>query len=374
MLESDGAAAMDSSIAASNTDDGSVAIGGTTANAIGENEDGAAAIAAGNAFAFRNDDGEMPIGTGNAAIDGNENVTAMGSAPLNYNENENGIQVVNPAVQDVQVGQANAKDTGIAQAQSTEGGSTAVQSGSGPALNNSNSNAFADGGVAATNPTQFAVTVGAGNSAYANDSAVAQGSVAAKDFSNAAISDSGPAAQASGNGNTQAQAAGNAIAATNNGNGAIHQGTGDAAVLNSPGAIAQGGSTANHAQDQAAVGINSKVISNPSADALIDSTQVRDGGQLAVGNVGGDAFSPAIDNSGATPLGVQTVALTQLKQVNAGVYVGNGSANTGGSLTANSTNSATNGVMATSNNFGGVAVNNASQNIVNVSANIGTTP
>jgi hypothetical protein len=75
-------------------------------------------------------------------------------------------------------------------------------------------------------------------------------------------------------------------------------------------------------------------------------------------------------NPAPTTLAIQTVALTELKQVNTGFYMGNNSTSFAGGATmnANSTNSSSNGVMATSHSIG-VGANSAAQNVVNVTAN-----
>jgi hypothetical protein len=90
---------------------------------------------------------------------------------------------------------------------------------------------------------------------------------------------------------------------------------------------------------------------------------------------GSVTLNPNIGNDGGQPAnliqGIQTVAVTQLKQVNAGISLGNNNTmyGNGATLTANSTNSSSNGVLATSASIG-VAANSAAQNVVNVSANI----
>lgn len=279
-----------------------------------------------------------------------------------------------------------------------------------------------------------ASSVGAGNNAQETiNSAVAQGSVAVNQSSDLAATNSGPAANISsasgainqGAGQSAFQNATNAsavngagLAAGISGQGAVAQ-NGDALFNNGDGSQAkngsaftanQGGSTnsaaaqygdamanfgegaqakngdamnntsngvqakngdATAAYDDAAVGVGgSKVISHPQEEALIDSTQVKDGGQLAVGTTSGCNLNVQVPVQVGTN-NLQTVALTELKQVNAGIYVGNGSGNTSGTMSVSSNNASSVGLQVLSYNHGGVAANVASQNVINVSNNVG---
>jgi hypothetical protein len=98
-------------------------------------------------------------------------------------------------------------------------------------------------------------------------------------------------------------------------------------------------------------------------------------GNATVTDSGAVTVSPSLTPIvpiGTTMNQVQTVAVTQLKQVNAGISIGNNNTLYGGanSVQANSSGSVSTGVVATSASLG-IASNSAAQNIVNVSANIG---
>jgi hypothetical protein len=62
---------------------------------------------------------------------------------------------------------------------------------------------------------------------------------------------------------------------------------------------------------------------------------------------------------------LQTVTVTELRQVNSGIVIGDFAGNSS-TMTVGGNNSATNGVVATAYNMAGNAVNNAAQNVVNV--------
>jgi hypothetical protein len=415
-----------------------VAIGGTTANAIGENENGAAAIAAGDALVNR--DGTLvniPDATvqalgrnmaDDAAIveDNSINATGILGAATNAG-NANNASLGGQAAYS-EAGDANNQliglgaagvigDSGMAQTQGAgfqNGTGTQANtfnvpvavngaaSNTGPALNNSNTNALASGGVAVSDPENNAVNVGAGNSAWATGSAVAQGSTAVNGSPGANATDTGDAIKADGgqaikttgdSNNIYTNPTGN-FSSANTGptaqanNAPVAQDSSQAFTNNAAAAIAQTGSAAFNAangsmantgnaytaNDQAAMGDNAaKVISNPQATANIDSPYVEATGQLAVGT-SNDANNTTQSPVGGANDSVQTLALTELKQVNAGVYAGNGSGNTSGTMNVNTANSATTGLQVLSYNMGGVATNVASQNVINVTNNAMNTP
>jgi hypothetical protein len=204
------------------------------------------------------------------------------------------------------------------------------------------------GGVALNDTEDFAVStgnyspaiqgadqvafVGAGNAAQGvENSAVAQGSQAVNNANNNAIAESGNAVYAP----TQT--------------GAMNQGSGQAQSVTGgavPVAANQGSGLANNGN---------------MGNATITDTPTH----TVTASIGTPAAPPT------NLMGVQTIALTELKQVNAGLSIGNGNGVFNGATTinANSQNSASNGVLATSASLG-IMSNSAAQNVVNVSANI----
>jgi hypothetical protein len=127
-------------------------------------------------------------------------------------------------------------------------------------------------------------------------------------------------------------------------------------------------------------GVNSAVATRASTAGVANgpnSNVVQGNGSANSGNINSGS-SPVFGSNTASPsmspppgtLGIQTVALTELKQVNTGFYMGNNNNNFGGGATinANSANSSSNGVLATSASVG-FGANSAAQNVVNVTAN-----
>jgi hypothetical protein len=272
-------------------------------------------------------------------------------------------------------------------------------------VSNPNDAAIAQGGSIALKDTDhFAVTlgdnspavqdadnvafVGAGNSAQAvTDSAVAQGSQAVNNSNNNAIAESGIAAYQTGGG-AIVQNGGNAIGTVssgaasiggqanyqsgastnnnNNGNGNIAVGT----VTTSPINVGSGNSALQQAPTgPAALNQGSGIANagNMGTSSITDTGNTVTVSPTATITLPGGAGTPPA----ATLNSINTVAVTQLKQVNAGISIGNGNNlyGAGALINQNSTNSASNGVMASSASIG-VAANSAAQNVVNVSANI----
>ena len=141
----------------------------------------------------------------------------------------------------------------------------------------------------------------------------------------------------------------------------INVGAGNSGLQNTPGPanLDQGSGSA---QQQTGGGPNSMANgANSSANS----------GNIASGNTVTGGTNTQTVTSTTPGLNVQTVALTTLQQVNSGNSIGNGNTlyGSGAIINANSHNSSSNGVLATSASIG-VAANSAAQNVVNVSANI----
>jgi hypothetical protein len=444
-LLGDAAAATDTARSTIN-DDGAVAMDSGVANSISDTFNGGSAAIGG--------------ATANAGIE--DSLVDNGGGTNNYNDD--GLQVVNPAIQDVMLGVTNAKDTGKAQTgdvnamdtgkaqdgqvnamdsgvanannQDVEDGAigiiasgsaaidtriaeaeddaavgfdaaqvvsdpndSAIAQGAGVAINDTDDSAFTTGagspaladnedfaisqsGPALNDNEDFAIsnsgpayqdvdnaaTVGAGNNVQdIDDSAVAQGSIAAKDVDDSALADNGSIA----------------IQVDDDEN-AVNVGSGQAVRLDDEAAMVQGAGIAIsdpadpvainsiQANNDAAVGTNgSIVVSDPTDEVAINGNVVKDNGELAKGVLSGNNNNDLRAIQRGQTRAIQTVSLTELKQVNAGVYVGNGSADmSGAAMQVTTYNSSSTGLNVVSHNQGGVASNVAAQNVLNVTANI----
>jgi len=236
--------------------------------------------------------------------------------------------------------------------------------------------AIAMGGSAYYIGEEAALVVGAGTAVSDPSGPVAFGGNAVDGPFSGAVSNSGSATynQATKGG---AVNTGNGLALGSVKDSAVNNGAGNAAV--NSGALSQSAGDAVLTGNNSAVathGAIATVLNAPKTlkDTAVNNQNVNVGsgianqGQMGVATVTGPIVTPTI--SPPAP-GIQTVAVTNLSQVNAGISFGNGNSLYSGGVTmnANSTNSASNGVMATSHSIG-VAANSAAQNIVNVSANI----
>jgi hypothetical protein len=193
--------------------------------------------------------------------------------------------------------------------------------------------------------------VGAGNSAQTGDDSVVNQSSGG--MANRQTGDANAAVNGSGQANIQNGTINNNASAVTGANSPVQQ-------RNTT--VAAGGVLG---MDSSSV---QSITNNTTPVAANQGSGMANSGNMGVGTVNGDTNVQVPVQIGASPL--QTVAMTQLKQVNAGVSVANGNSFSGGTtLTANSTNSSSTGVMATSANIG-IASNSAAQNIVNVTANV----
>jgi hypothetical protein len=329
--------------------------------ATANNQDGNA-NAMYNGMAQNNEDG----GTGQMSYNGNNNfINAEEAEEPAINTGTNGI-AAQAEIEDngaIAIGNSTAYYVGDESAM-VIGAGNAVSDPSAPVAFNGNAvttatnSAFATTGNANTNNGNGAINSGTGNAfGTVTGSAVNTGS--------------GNNAWNSGNG---AVAQGSSVAVGTVNQSPINVGAGNSALQNAPGAFTQsaGDATVNN-------GSQSAVATRASAAAVTVGTQsniVQGSGSANSGSInsGGPAFgsntaSPSISPAPTTQA-IQTVALTELKQVNTGFYMGNNNNNFGGGATinANSANSSSNGVLATSASVG-FGANSAAQNVVNVTAN-----